>query len=164
MQLELGKDLRASIIEEGSCISFVVDGCISRTSQFQLFINSSTNFKKVIFDLKNLDSVNSEGLRDWIIMLDSLKKNVGIEYHHVPHWFLMHMSSVAGLVSNNCKVVNFEALFIDPKTGKELSRYFEVDSLVNDRLPLVKDPETGNLLTFDGSESKFLFFLKQQTK
>ncbi|MFZ3231884.1 MAG: hypothetical protein WA160_16880 [Pseudobdellovibrio sp.] len=114
------------------------------------------------FNFKNLKSINSTGIREWIKLMQKLNKSA-IELYECPKPFIDQANMVQGFVPSNARVMSFYVPYYneDNETEKKVLLIYQqhyADGKLNP-LPKVLD-DSGAEMEMDVIESKYFKFIK----
>ncbi len=149
---------RCEIKKNGNC--FMVSGSIDET-----FGQSTTLLPlagEVVLNLKDLKSINSTGIREWIKQMQKMK-SVKIIFMECPKVFIDQVNMVQGFAPENSKIMSFYVPFFNETTESEKNvlfshgEHFSEGKLKN--LPKVVD-DKGNEMEMDVIEAKYFKFIK----
>jgi hypothetical protein len=63
--------------------------------------------KKIVIDLEKVDSVNSTGIRIWLIWIETLPKDIPLHFTNVPRFFVDQINMIVGVVPKHGVVDSF---------------------------------------------------------
>ncbi len=119
--------------------------------------------KELHIDFKKVDSINSCGIREWIIWIRSVSADIRIIYENCPKAIVDQINMVSGFLPDTAKVVSFYVPYYNEDTGREkMVLFIEGDQYTeNDiNIPFVIKEESGDVFEVDVIESKYFKFLK----
>lgn len=114
------------------------------------------------FNFKNLKSINSTGIREWIKLMQKLTAS-SIELFECPKPFIDQANMVQGFIPSNARVMSFYVPYYneDNETEKKVllvyGQHYTEGKL--NPLPAVKD-DSGAPMELDVIESKYFKFIK----
>lgn len=115
------------------------------------------------FNLKDLLSINSSGVREWILMMRKLKA-ASITLYECPKIFIDQANMVKGVVTENVQIMSFYTPYYNDENGTEknvlfvFNKHYTLDKLLP--LPEVTD-ENGGVMIMDVIDSKYFRFIKE---
>ena len=119
-------------------------------------------FGEINFNLKNLISINSSGIRAWVILMQKMK-TAYISLYECPKAFIDQVNMVNGFIPNNARIVSFYVPYYNEKNKTEkqvlfiLGQDFKDSKLMS--LKKVIDDQ-GEEMELDVIEAKYFKFLK----
>ncbi|OFZ29065.1 MAG: hypothetical protein A2622_13315 [Bdellovibrionales bacterium RIFCSPHIGHO2_01_FULL_40_29] len=117
---------------------------------------------KLKVNLKNLKSINSTGIREWIKQMQRMK-TAFIEFYECPKVFIDQVNMVQGFVPANGKVESFYVPFFNEENETEKNVLFKYGEHYTEGklnpLPEIKD-DTGAVMELDVVEAKYFKFIK----
>jgi len=114
---------------------------------------------EVIFDLNEIELINSCGIRDWIKFQDTLESSLKIIYRNCPQVIIEQMNIVKGFVKAGGEIESFYAPYYDENADKEYKLILSPSEVINGKAPIKKN-EDGEELDFDDIEAQYFNFLK----
>ena len=155
----------------GPELELALSGIIDEDVQFPSFDLSST--KQIVFDLKDVKSINSVGIREWLNWIKALSEKCQIVMKNCPKSLVFQFNMVDGFLPKGSKVTSLYVPFFCEKCDLEENILFQVgeqiivkDGNVSVKFELEKIkpcqtavPECG--LTIDITEDKYFQFLKR---
>jgi hypothetical protein len=114
--------------------------------------------KKVIFDLENLEGINSCGIRDFINLLKDIPDSTAVEYGKCPPLFIQQVNIVNGFLSPQRKVVSLYAPYIGIEDEEEMNHFIDVRSLNISQIERSVSLN-GKEYEFDGVIEKYFRFM-----
>jgi hypothetical protein len=82
-----------------------VAGTINEDARFDSL--DLSNSKTVNIDLKDITTINSCGVREWVKWIDSIPKGTTIQYRNVPSAIIDQMNMIFGFLPENARVDSF---------------------------------------------------------
>ena len=148
------------------CSVKVIDGVIHLSGRidetFELVAPTIPKSSEIHFNLRELASINSSGVRQWILMMRQLKL-VKISLSECPKIFIDQSNMVKDFIPENAKILSFYVPYYNEKNESEksilfvLNEHYSADSL----FPLKKViDEKGDEMEIDIIESKYFKFIK----
>jgi hypothetical protein len=116
------------------------------------------NSKLVKFNLSELKSINSCGIRDLIKYLRRFPEDSSIEFHHCPAFFIQQVNMVGGFLNKMRSISSFYAPYIGIENEDEWSEFYETKLINLSEIPKTIE-RNGQTYEFDGSIEKFFRFL-----
>ena len=116
----------------------------------------------VNFNLKNLVSINSTGIREWIKLMQKMKE-AKIQLFECPKVFIDQANMVLGFIPSNAKVMSFYVPYFNEKTETEKNVLFVFNEhySAGQLHPLKKVfDEAGVEMEIDIVEAKYFKFIK----
>ena len=114
------------------------------------------------FNLKDMASINSSGVRQWILLMRKMK-DTAIFLYECPKVFIDQTNMVKDFLPFNAKIMSFFVPYYNEKNGTEKSVLFVLnqDYTHKEILPLKKViDEKGDEMEIDAVESKYFRFIK----
>ena len=118
--------------------------------------------EEIKFNLKNLISINSGGIREWVLLMIKLGLS-RIYLYECPKVFIDQVNMVKNFVPPNAKIMSFYVPYYNEKNGTEKSVLFTFnkDYTEDKILPLKKVlDEKGDVMEIDIVESKYFKFIQ----
>lgn len=119
-------------------------------------------FGDVQFNFRDLVSINSSGLREWILLMRKMAA-AKITVHECPKFLIDQINMVKGVLPSNAKVVSFYVPFFNEKNGTEKSVLFTLNKEFTENsvlpFPIIID-EKGDEMLIDVIETKYFKFIK----
>ncbi len=156
---------------DGSELTLTLSGTIDEDVQFPAI--NLTPIKQITFDLKDVKSINSVGIREWLNWIKPMSEKCQITMKNCPKTLVFQFNMVEGFLPKGSRVASLYVPFFCEKCDLEESILFNVgqevqvkDSAVNIKFDLSKikpckvdvaDCE----LTMDVTEAKYFHFLKR---
>ena len=115
------------------------------------------------FNLKELMSINSSGVREWILLMRKMKAT-SILLYECPKIFIDQANMVKGVVTENVQIMSFYVPYYNDENGTEknvlfvFNKHYTQDKLLP--LPEVTD-ENGGPMVMDVIEAKYFKFIKE---
>ena len=119
-------------------------------------------FGEISFNLKDLISINSGGIREWVILMNKMKA-ASISLYECPKTLIDQVNMVKDFIPANAKVMSFYVPFYNEKnaTEKNVLFVYNQDYTRDKVLPLKKVlDEKGDEMEIDVSEAKYFKFIK----
>ncbi|MGE4131328.1 MAG: hypothetical protein AB7F86_06795 [Bdellovibrionales bacterium] len=137
-----------------------ISGPIDERTRFQELPKSD----KMQIMLERLTTLNSPGIRTWLLWMQTFREATSVSLTHVPVIMVNAMASVAGFIRSFMTVDSFYVPFYDDETGESTrflairgKHYGNAGKLM---LPEVKT-STGKPMELDVSPEVYFSFLKQ---
>lgn len=144
--------------DNGGALQVKVVGIIDEDVDFAGF---PLQGQQIEFDLKDLKSINSCGIREWIKWMGTAS-NAKISLHNCPKVIVDQINMVDGFLPSNGEVQSFFVPYYSEEAGSEKNILFTRGKEFNEGAvnapPSVKDEE-GNEMEMDVIESKYFKFL-----
>lgn len=148
------------------CNVKVIDGVVHLSGRidetFETVVPSIPKNNEMHFNLKELASINSSGVRQWILLMRQLKL-VKISLSECPKIFIDQSNMVKDFIPENAKIVSFYVPYFNEKNETEKSILFVLNEhySVNSLFPMKKVvDEKGDEMEVDVIESKYFKFIK----
>lgn len=115
------------------------------------------------FNLKELMSINSSGVREWILMMRKMK-SASILLYECPKIFIDQANMVKGVVTENVRIMSFYVPYYNDENGTEknvlfvFNKHYTHEKLLP--LPDVTD-ENGSPMIMDVIETKYFKFIRE---
>ena len=129
---------------------------------FHLVADTIPSFGEVSFNLKEMTSVNSSGVRQWILLMRKMKA-AQIYLYECPKVIVDQANMVKDFIPPNAKIISFYVPYYNEKNGTEKSVLFKLNQeyTTEKLLPLKKViDEKGDEMEIDVVESKYFKFIK----
>ena len=150
--------LDIKITESGGTILVNLSGQINEDSEMGDL--KDLKGKKLILNLKNINHINSCGIREWIEFQKEHLVFDEIEYEECPQVIIEQMNIVAGFIHANGKITTFYAPYYSEGEDKEYKILLSPSEVLDGKAPEKKD-DSGNILEFDEIEAQYFNFLKK---
>lgn len=114
------------------------------------------------FNLKDMTSINSSGVRQWILLMRKMK-SANIFLYECPKVFIEQANMVKDFIPTNAKIMSFYVPFYNEKNGTEKSILFSLNQdYTDDKIFPLKSvvDEKGDEMEIDAVESKYFRFIK----
>jgi len=155
----MGK-LEVKIEPKGDSAEVKLSGVIDEDIDFST--HSLTNYRHLKFDLNDVKTINSCGIREWIKWLGTASGSQ-IQLYKCPKVIIDQVNMVQGFLPANGQVESFYVPYFAEESGSEKNVLFESGQHYKDGQITppaeVKDDE-GNPMEMDVIESKYFKFLK----
>lgn len=129
---------------------------------FHQVADTIPSFGEVSFNLKDMISVNSSGVRQWILLMRKIKA-AKILLYECPKIIVDQANMVKDFIPTNAKIISFYVPYYNEKNGTERSVLFQLNQeFTTDKLlPLKKvTDDKGDEMEIDVVESKYFKFIK----
>ncbi len=125
-----------------------------------------THAKKIVFDLAQINSINSCGIREWIKWIKTTPAQTQLVYKNCPKVIVDQINMVAGFLPENGRVESFFVPYYAESSGEEKMILFQRGKEFKDNGELmppsgVKSDKSGEEMEIDVIESKYFKFLKK---
>lgn len=148
---------------EGDKILIEIKGHIDEDANFSNVDLSSGG--KFIFDLQNVEAINSCGIREWITWVRKAPPASELVFRNCPKIVVDQINMVAGFLPDNGRIESFYVPYFCESSGNEKMILFTEGKEFkgSDLLPPeeIKDDETGEFMEMDVIEAKYFKFLKK---
>ena len=129
---------------------------------FGQFNSQIPTFGKVEINLKDLKSINSSGIREWIKLMLKMKP-AQVYFYECPKVFIDQVNMVQGFCPENAKIMSFYVPYFNDQSESEKNVLFVhgqhyVDKKIQS-LPKVVD-DKGAEMEIDVVEAKYFRFIK----
>lgn len=117
---------------------------------------------EINFNLKNLISINSNGIRAWVILMQKMKA-AQISIYECPKGFIDQVNMVNGFIPSTARIVSFYVPYFNEKNKIEKQVLFVLGQDFKDGklMPLKKVvDDQGEEMELDVIEAKYFKFLK----
>lgn len=122
-----------------------------------------SKFTSLHLNLKDIKSINSCGIREWIKWMASSQAS-SIVFENCPKVIVDQINMVQGFLPSQAKVQSFFVPYFSEDSGEEKNVLFQYGTEFDDsglkQEPEVKDA-SGNLMEMDIVEAKYFKFLKK---
>lgn len=115
----------------------------------------------LIFDLKEINQMNSSGILRFVKFLNSLRGDQTIRFINVPDFVVNVMSLTKGIVSHRFQIESFYVPFYCAEGDKQEYKLFHSKDLTKSLIVPYRDSE-GKLFEVDTNLDRFLNFLNFQ--
>lgn len=149
--------LKIELSDENGTKIIRFSGAIDEDSDFSTIEENLST--EVVFDLNNINLINSCGIRDWIKFQDTLPKDLIITYRNCPQVIIEQMNIVKGFIKEGGKIESFYAPYYSEGEDKEYKLLISPTEVKDGKAPSKKD-ESGEELEFDDIEAQYFNFLK----
>ena len=155
----------------GTELALVLSGTIDEDVQFPTLNLASV--KQITFDLKDVKSINSVGIREWLNWIKPMAEKCQIAMKNCPKTLVFQFNMVEGFLPKGSKVSSLYVPFFCEKCDLEENILFHIgqeiqvkDGNVSVQFDLAKIkpcklPVEECELTMDVTESKYFHFLKR---
>lgn len=150
--------LDIKVSEKGEATLVELQGQINEDSEMSDLKSLKGN--KLILNLKNINHINSCGIREWIEFQKEHFHFQEIEYEECPQVIIEQMNIVAGFIHSNGKITSFYAPYYSETEDKEYKILLKPSEVLDGKAPEKKD-DSGNILEFDEIEAQYFNFLKK---
>ncbi len=160
-------EFKVKMSTNDSILTLLLSGTIDERSDFPKIDASAV--KEISFDLKNLEYINSIGIRDWVNWIEPLSKKCKITMRNCPKRLVQQFNMVTGFLPKNAEITSFYVPYFCEKCNFEDSFLFNVGKEVKIEagkiklsidLKKFKDcKDSGCGIEMDGLESKYFQFL-----
>ncbi|MCO4794148.1 MAG: hypothetical protein KC493_10565 [Bacteriovoracaceae bacterium] len=131
-------------------------------------IDEDASFEKIlsikqevyIFDLEEINLINSCGVREWINFLEKLPSTSSITYRNVPQVVVEQINMVQGFVREGAQIESFYAPYYNEQTDQVVKILINVNDVKDGKAP--QKDQDGTTLEFDAIEAQYFNFIKQQ--
>lgn len=120
--------------------------------------------KQLEFDLNNVKSINSCGIREWIKWLGT-NGTAKMTYVNCPKIIVDQINMVDGFLPSNGKVLSFYVPYYNDDSGSEKNVLFKHGAEYTDTTvtpPAKVSDDSGNAMEMDVIESKYFKFLNKK--
>ncbi len=155
----MSSNLEIEVVEEVGGLIYFFNGQIDEDSDFSA-VNIG-NHKSVIFDLENVNLINSCGIRDWVKFQSELPEDLIIVYRKCPQVIVEQFNIIKGFIKTSGIVESFYAPYYNDIKDEEVKVLIRPSEVIDLKAPEKKDDE-GNLLEFDEIELQYFNFLKSK--
>ena len=138
---------------------YFVSGQLDKT--FRTTVDSIPTDENINFNLGKLISINSGGIREWVMLMLKLK-NCRIELFECPKVFIDQVNTVKDFVPENVQIMSFYVPYYNEKMDSEKNVLFRLNHEYTDKkvMPLKKVlDDKGIALDIDVVESKYFKFI-----
>lgn len=128
---------------------------------FEIVKSSIPSSSELNINLKDLISINSSGVRQWILLMRQLKQ-AKILLFECPKIFVDQANMVKDFIPENAKIMSFYVPFYNEKNETEKSILFKLNEhyTAKEVLPLQKVvDDSGDEMEIDVIESKYFKFI-----
>jgi hypothetical protein len=115
------------------------------------------------FDFDKLNSINSCGIREWIIYLEKIAPSCQVVYENCPVIMIEQMNVVQGILPKDCKVMSFYAPYYCEDCDEEVLKLLRPEDIKNNEAPVFDSEIEGCKCTLelDAIEGQFFQFLER---
>lgn len=150
--------LKILVDEVDSELKVTLEGQINEDSNFDSLKNLKGD--KITINFKNIEHINSCGIRDWIELQKNHFHFKKINYEQCPQIIIEQMNIVAGFVHEKGEIKSFYAPYYSESEDKEYKLLLSPSEVVDGKAP-VKKNQNGEELEFDEIEAQYFNFLKK---
>ncbi len=143
----------------GNELKITMSGIIDEDVDFSIYKISEA--KKVEIDFKNIKSINSCGIREWIKWL-SLNKTGELSFINCPKIIIDQVNMVDGFLPSNGKVLSFFVPYYNDENGTEKNVLFSYGKEFTDSAVMPPQKvldESSAIMEMDVIESKYFKFI-----
>ncbi|MCP4912395.1 MAG: hypothetical protein GY909_04695 [Oligoflexia bacterium] len=152
-KLELNVEISSDEVE------IKLKGIIDEDSDFGKATN--LNAKSYVFDFKDIESINSCGIREWINYLGTISDDAKIVYRNCTQVIIEQMGMVKGFVKEGAVVESLFAPYFCEDCDDEFKHHLNVSEIIEKKAPAVKCPKcSGENTEFDAIEAQYFSFIK----
>lgn len=123
---------------------------------------ASLNQQEYIFDFKQVNMINSCGIREWINFITNLGDKVKIKYKNCPQIVIEQMNMVYGFIKDGVEIESFYAPYFCESCDEESKLYLETKMVLDNKAPIMKCPKCGENMEFDDIEEQYFAFLNRK--
>jgi anti-anti-sigma regulatory factor/DNA-directed RNA polymerase subunit RPC12/RpoP len=136
--------------------------------EFQGSIDEDADFKELIgleqklitFDFKQVNMINSCGIREWIKFIEKIPEKCTMTYTNCPQIIIEQINMVHGFIRKGATIKSFYAPYYCEKCGKESKIHLEADLVKNRKAPRASCPHCGSEdMDFDAIEAQYFSFV-----
>jgi hypothetical protein len=144
--------------DESSSLAIIkINGSLDEDFRFdEMIFEKIKNYR---FNFNDLTSINSCGIREWLLYLSKLEKNVTITYEKCPAFLIEQINTVEGLLPVNAQVESFYCPYYSESTDKEFQKLYNVSDILEGKAPKLEID--GVIYEFDSVEIQFFKFLNK---
>jgi hypothetical protein len=145
----------------GEQLSVQISGTIDEDVDFSQF--NLVGQKEIAFNLGQIKSINSCGIREWIKWMGSAAP-AKISFAECPKVIVDQINMVDGFLPSAATVTSFFVPYYNDETGSEKNVLFKYGAEYNDSAvtpPASVKDEEGNDMEMDVIESKYFKFIKK---
>jgi hypothetical protein len=106
--------------KQGTTINIALDGSIGETTP--LFILPLKGYKKVVLDMNDVNSINSIGVKHWILWTLRIPSDCQVQMTHCPYVICSQANIVMGFLTKNMSLDSFRAPYACDACGTEVSQ------------------------------------------
>jgi hypothetical protein len=150
--------LKVSIVKNGEDTRITLSGHINEDSDLGEMLNLQG--EELILDLKEINLINSCGIRDWIEFQKSNFNFDVVVYKNCPQVIIEQMNIVAGFIHPQGKIESFYAPYYSESNDEEIKVLLTPSEVVDGKAP-IKKTDSGEELEFDDIEAQYFNFLKK---
>lgn len=148
--------------KSGKTGKFTISGVIDEDVNFNPY--SLAGYEMIELHLQGIKSINSCGIREWILWIGTAAGAASIQYIECPKIIVDQINMVQGFLPAQGQVNSFYVPFYCDDSGSEKSVLLTRGKEFSDKgvlqIPEVKD-ESGALMEMDVVEAKYFKFLKK---
>jgi DNA-directed RNA polymerase subunit RPC12/RpoP len=131
-------------------------------------IDEDTDFKELagleqktmIFDFKQVNMINSCGIREWIRFVESIPGSTKLIYDNCPQIIIEQINMVHGFFRKGAEIRSFYAPYFCESCNKESKIHLKTEQIKNRKAPKVECPNCGSDdMEFDAIEAQYFAFL-----
>ncbi len=155
----------------GDELNLVLSGTIDEDVQFPVL--DITTVKKINFDLKDVKSINSVGIREWLNWIKPLSEKTRVTMKNCPKTLVFQFNMVEGFLPKGSQVESLYVPFFCEKCDLEENVLFHIGKEIKveggnvsvhfDLEKIKPCKEAACELSMDVTEAKYFHFLKRST-
>ncbi|HXH76331.1 MAG TPA: hypothetical protein VNJ08_15275 [Bacteriovoracaceae bacterium] len=115
--------------------------------------------KTVNFDFKQVNMINSCGIREWIKFLETFPQRNTVVYNNCPQIIIEQINMVHGFFRKGAVINSFYAPYFCESCNKEQKVHLQTDQIKNKKAPKVECPTCKAAMDFDAIEAQYFNFL-----
>ena len=139
-------------------IEIKLSGQIDEDSIFTQLLELKS--KKLIFDFKEINLINSCGVREWINFIEKINQEISISYKNCPQIVIEQINMVHGFIRKGTIVESFYAPYYSEDEDKVIKVLLSTHDIVQGKAPLKKS-DSGEELEFDAIEAQYFQYIQQ---
>jgi DNA-directed RNA polymerase subunit RPC12/RpoP/anti-anti-sigma regulatory factor len=133
-------------------------GAIDEDADFKEL--SGLEQKQITFDFRQVNMINSCGIREWIRFLELLPNKSSITYSNCPQIIIEQINMVHGFFKKGAVIESLYAPYFCESCGKEAKVHLQTEQIKNKKAPKVDCPHCGHEnAEFDALEAQYFSFL-----
>jgi anti-anti-sigma regulatory factor/DNA-directed RNA polymerase subunit RPC12/RpoP len=115
--------------------------------------------KTMSFDFKQVNMINSCGIREWIKFIEKVPEKTQLIYNNCPQIIIEQINMVHGFFRKGASINSFYAPYFCETCNKENKVFLRTEQVKNRKAPAMNCPKCGNEMDFDAIEAQYFSFL-----
>lgn len=154
----MNSNLKVDKEEVDGSVVYHLSGQIDEDASFEEM--AVTSGKKIIFNLDQVNMINSCGIRNWVEFQSKIDQSVELIYQNCPQVIIEQLNIIKGFIRDGGIIESFYAPYYNNNTDTEVKILIKPNEVVDGKAPIKTDVD-GNELEFDEIEQQYFNFLKK---